>query len=326
VEDSRRIGSILGPHARPAFVDPGYAMGSSGLASPRLPVRRRQQLTGAWSGSRCPAQRERLMRVALSRGGLHADGRGRRGGQGRRGVRGRAIAAVRAGLPAAGLGLRCGKGAERAGAAGGAVAAPTAWLTTVVTHLCLKQLGSARRRRERCTGTWLPEPVVTSDGVLGPLETAEQRESVSFALLVLLERLSAAERAVFVLREAFGYRYAEIAQVLGRPEAGRRQLHRRAARRLGGPTWPVGSAWRCAWVPSLGCTRPSAPPASPHRRPPHHLMPSRTTMSRSERSGYGVLAVCTTWIACPRSRARHGQIGLACVPRWGYAGNTLAGG
>jgi len=113
------------------------------------------------------------------------------------------------------------------------VAAPDRWLTTVVTNLCLKELTSARRRRERYTGTWLPEPVVTSGGALGPLETTEQRDSVSFAVLVLLERLSAAERAVFVLREAFGYSYAEIGEILGRPEAGCRQLHRRAAQRLG---------------------------------------------------------------------------------------------
>jgi hypothetical protein len=60
-----------------------------------------------------------------------------------------------------------------------AVATPGAWLTTVVTNLCLNQLGSARAQRERYAGTWLPEPVVTSDGALGPLETAEQRDSVS---------------------------------------------------------------------------------------------------------------------------------------------------
>ena len=127
-----------------------------------------------------------------------------------------------------------------------AVATPGAWLTTVVTNLCLNQLGSARAQRERYAGTWLPEPVVTSDGTLGPLETAEQRDSVSFGLLVLLERLTAAERAVFVLREAFGYRYAEIAGILGRPEGSCRQLHRRAARRLEAPRrfQPESGQWR----------------------------------------------------------------------------------
>jgi RNA polymerase sigma factor (sigma-70 family) len=124
---------------------------------------------------------------------------------------------------------------ERWMVADGAVVSPRMWLTTVVTNLCLKELGSARRRRERYTGTWLPEPVVTSGGALGPLETAEQRDSVSFAVLVLLERLSPPERAVYVLREAFAYSYLEIAQVLGRSEAGCRQLYRRAGHRLGGP-------------------------------------------------------------------------------------------
>lgn len=137
---------------------------------------------------------------------------------------------------------------ERWIAAGAIVAEPQAWLTTVVTNLCLKQLGSARRRRE-VSGTWLPEPVVTSGGELGPLETAEQRDSVSFGMLILLEKLSPAERAVFVLREAFGYGYAEVAQVVGRSEAGCRQLHRRAVQRLGlpGPSrrfQPDAGQWR----------------------------------------------------------------------------------
>lgn len=123
---------------------------------------------------------------------------------------------------------------ERWIAAGAIVAEPRAWLTTVVTNLCLKQLGSARRRRE-VGGAWLPEPVVTSGGELGPLETAEQRDSVSFGLLMLLEKLSPAERAAFVLREAFCYGYPELAQVLGRSEASCRQLHRRAVQRLNVP-------------------------------------------------------------------------------------------
>jgi RNA polymerase sigma factor (sigma-70 family) len=137
---------------------------------------------------------------------------------------------------------------ERWIAAGAKVADPRAWLTTVVTNLCLKQLGSARRHHE-VSGTWLPEPVVTSGGELGPLETAEQRDLVSFGMLILLEKLSPAERGVFVLREAFGYGYAELAQVLGRSEASCRQLHHRAVQRLGmaGParrTQPDAGQWR----------------------------------------------------------------------------------
>ncbi|MFF3514025.1 RNA polymerase sigma-70 factor [Streptomyces sp. NPDC002573] len=109
---------------------------------------------------------------------------------------------------------------------------PGAWLAKAVTNLCLTRLTSARARREVYPGPWLPEPVVTSDGALGPLESAEQRDAVSFALLVLLERLTPAERAVYVLREAFAYGYREIAEVLDLGEANCRQLHRRATQRL----------------------------------------------------------------------------------------------
>ncbi|MGQ0838696.1 RNA polymerase sigma-70 factor [Actinokineospora sp.] len=109
---------------------------------------------------------------------------------------------------------------------------PAAWLAAVVTNLSLNRLTSARARRERYVGQWLPEPVATADGALGPLDTAERRDSVSLALLVLLERLTPAERAVFVLREAFAYRHAEIAGVLGLTVSNCRQLHRRARLRL----------------------------------------------------------------------------------------------
>lgn len=119
------------------------------------------------------------------------------------------------------------------GADQAAVAAPAAWLTTAVVNLCRNQLTSARARRERYVGTWLPEPVLTSDGTLGLLETAEQRELVSLALLTLLEQLTPPERAVFVLRESFGHSHREIAQILGTSEAGCRQLHHRARQRIG---------------------------------------------------------------------------------------------
>lgn len=76
------------------------------------------------------------------------------------------------------------------GADRGAVEHPAAWLAKVVTNLCLNRLTSARARREQYVGPWLPEPVVTSDGTLGPLESAERRDAVSMAMLVLLERLT----------------------------------------------------------------------------------------------------------------------------------------
>lgn len=109
---------------------------------------------------------------------------------------------------------------------------PGAWLAKVVTNLCLNRLTSARARREQYPGPWLPEPVVTDDGALGPLESAERREAVSTALLVLLERLTPTERAVYVLREAFAYSHREISGVLDVSEANSRQLHRRAAARV----------------------------------------------------------------------------------------------
>jgi len=112
------------------------------------------------------------------------------------------------------------------------IASPPAWLARVVTNLCLNRLTSARVQREQYIGPWLPEPVLTADGALGPLETAEQRDSVSLALLMLLERLTPNERAVFVLREAFEYSHREIAETLGLSEINCRQLYGRARRRL----------------------------------------------------------------------------------------------
>lgn len=105
---------------------------------------------------------------------------------------------------------------------------PEAWLTKVVTNLCLDRLTSARVQRERYVGPWLPEPVATDGGALGPLETVEQRESLSLGMLVLLERLTPPERAVFVLREAFGHSHREIAEILEVNEPHVRQLYRRA--------------------------------------------------------------------------------------------------
>ncbi|MEU6277386.1 RNA polymerase sigma-70 factor [Streptomyces populi] len=121
-------------------------------------------------------------------------------------------------------------GADRTG-----IEQPGAWLAKVVTNLCLNRLASARARRERYVGPWLPEPVATADGALGPLESAERRDAVSVALLVLLERLTPTERAVYVLREAFAYGHREIADVLELGEANCRQLYRRAVRRLAVP-------------------------------------------------------------------------------------------
>lgn len=113
-----------------------------------------------------------------------------------------------------------------------AIVAQGTWLTKVVTNLCLNQLTSARARQQQAVEPWLPEPVLTVDGTLGPLETFEQRESVSMALLRVMAGLTPTERAVFVLREAFGYDHREISELLELSEANCRQLHGRARQRL----------------------------------------------------------------------------------------------
>jgi RNA polymerase sigma-70 factor (ECF subfamily) len=107
---------------------------------------------------------------------------------------------------------------------------PRAFLITVVSRLALDQLRSARATREAYTGPWLPEPV--SADAFGPLETAELRDTLSYATLHLMERLSPPERAVFVLREAFELPYDDIAGIVGSPAATCRQLHHRAVGRL----------------------------------------------------------------------------------------------
>ncbi|MBA3867965.1 MAG: RNA polymerase sigma factor SigJ [Anaerolineae bacterium] len=108
------------------------------------------------------------------------------------------------------------------------------YLTTIVHHLCLDYLKSAQARRENYVGPWLPEPIITGDGasLLSPLRQTTDRESISMAFLVLLESLSALERAVFLLREVFDYEYTEIAQITGRDEAACRQLFSRAKKHI----------------------------------------------------------------------------------------------
>ncbi len=114
------------------------------------------------------------------------------------------------------------------------IEAPEAWLTKVLTNHCLNQLTSARARRETYVGQWLPEPVLGGDRMLGPADTAEQRESVSLAMLTLMERLSPNERVVYVLREAFGYPHREIAEILDLSESNCQQIYRRAKQHVAG--------------------------------------------------------------------------------------------
>jgi RNA polymerase sigma-70 factor (ECF subfamily) len=127
------------------------------------------------------------------------------------------------------------------------VETPEAWLTKVVTRLCLDRLRSAQARHERAAGAWLPEPLLEGDPMLGPADTFEQRESVSLAVLTLMERLSPVERAVYVLREVFSYSHAEIAGILDiTRSASQQHLHRArirvaAGRRGGGEVDPASA-------------------------------------------------------------------------------------
>jgi len=110
-----------------------------------------------------------------------------------------------------------------------AVRDPGAFLATIVTRLCLTALTSARARREVYVGPWLPEPIATGDD---PSLAAEHAESLNLAVLLLLERLTGAERAAYVLREAFAYPFRDIAAVLDTTEANARQLASRARAHL----------------------------------------------------------------------------------------------
>jgi RNA polymerase sigma-70 factor, ECF subfamily len=118
-----------------------------------------------------------------------------------------------------------------------AIENPGAWLTTVASRVCLDVLGSARARRERYVGEWLPEPLPESTQWLGvppgadPADRVTLDESVGMAFLVVLEEMTPAERVAFILHDVFGYSFAEIAEIVGRSEAACRQLASSARRR-----------------------------------------------------------------------------------------------
>jgi RNA polymerase sigma-70 factor (TIGR02957 family) len=120
---------------------------------------------------------------------------------------------------------------ERARRSGVKVESPKAYVATATTRLAIDHLRSARARRESYTGTWLPEPIV-ADLDEGPEQMAELSDSLSMALLVVLESLSPPERAVFLLREVFDYPYEEIAPIVDRSEANCRQIFARARQRI----------------------------------------------------------------------------------------------
>src|SRR5262245_5979881 len=120
---------------------------------------------------------------------------------------------------------------HRAVTAGTAIASPKAWLATVTTRLAINHARSARVRREAYVGTWLPEPLLT-DAAPDAARHVETAEALSMALLVLLERLSPVERAVFLLRDVFDFGFDEIAAIVGKSEANCRQIAVRARRRV----------------------------------------------------------------------------------------------
>ena len=152
--------------------------------------------------------------------------------------------------------LRAGKEAE--------VTSPRAYLATITTRLAIDHLRSARVRRESYVGTWLPEPLIGTSfrdfgdfsGEPDPAELAETSDSLSMAFLVLLESLAPAERAVFLLREVFGYDYREIAGITGKTEAACRQIFplfgreqvAEVIRIQVGRILQLGASLRAAWV------------------------------------------------------------------------------
>ena len=122
-----------------------------------------------------------------------------------------------------------------------AIESPGAWLTTVASRICLNLLGSARARRERYVGDWLPEPLPdrtewfnggVDGGPIDPADRVTLDESVNMAFLVVLESMTPAERVAFILHDVFRYSFAEVAEIVGRTPAACRQLASSARRRL----------------------------------------------------------------------------------------------
>jgi RNA polymerase sigma-70 factor (ECF subfamily) len=131
-----------------------------------------------------------------------------------------------------------------------AIASPGAWLTTVTSRICLDQLRSARARRERYVGQWIPEPLpepaewTSTD----PADRVTLDESVSMAFLVVLESMTPGERVAFILHDVFGYPFAEIARIVGRTPAACRQLASSGRRRVRAAHSPAAPTARQAAI------------------------------------------------------------------------------
>jgi len=122
---------------------------------------------------------------------------------------------------------------HRARQEGEPIRSPRAFVATVTTRLAIDELRSARARRESYVGEWLPEPIVT-DPTTDPARQAEMADSLSMAMLVLLETLSPEQRAVLLLHDVFDYPYDEVARIIGKSQANVRQLATRARRHVAG--------------------------------------------------------------------------------------------
>ena len=131
-----------------------------------------------------------------------------------------------------------------------AIESPAAWLTTVASRICLDLLGSARARRERYVGEWIPEPLPDRTERPGtpadPADRVTLDESVSMAFLVVLDSMTPAQRVAFILHDVFGYAFAEVAQIVGRTPAACRQLASSARHRVRAAQAPAAPAARQA--------------------------------------------------------------------------------
>ena len=208
-----------------------------------------------------------------------------------------------------------------------AIASPGAWLTTVASRICLDLLGSARARRERYMGEWLPEPLPGptewSSGRPGgttadPADRVTLDESVSMAFLIVLESITPAERVAFILHDVFGYPFAEVAGIVGRTPAACRQLASSARRRLRAsqpPAAPSGQAGppRPGLQKGLGSQghhRPHRPPGSRrhgHRRHRRPRQLDRPGPDRRQRAGRPRRPRCRRPGTWPDPPGAHGQ-------------------
>jgi RNA polymerase sigma factor (sigma-70 family) len=135
-----------------------------------------------------------------------------------------------------------------------AIESPAAWVSRVASRICLDLLGSARARRERYTGQWLPEPLPDPSewglpgGGADPADRVTLDESVSMAFLVVLESMTPAERVAFILHDVFAYPFGEVAEVTGRTQVACRQLASSARRRIVAPRSPVANTTQQASI------------------------------------------------------------------------------